>query len=330
MNIHISKKAGIVMLIVMIGIVAGIGIGYAIASRTNVNVAAISAQSTVSATPSSSYPLLDPDVANTNMEHFIINLQPLKTQLTDLQKQYSQPTYIYFEYLNNTATFGLNATSLFTAASTIKVPLAMAIYKMVEEGKLKLTDTYSLQQTDLDSNFGTLYQSGAGSTFTVQQLLTVMLEQSDNTAMNALVSVLQGIGINDPFQDVYSAMGWDYPPNFGTKPTYINIDAKTLSNMFTSLYEATYDNAADSQAILYDLTQSPFNNQIVAGVPAGITVAHKIGVAAETQTYSDCGIVYAPERSYLICAAMAGASQSSTDQFISQVSNLVYQYIIHN
>lgn len=336
MDIHITKKTISIAAAVVLALVIGAGIGYAVELAANHSVNIVmspppsSAVQTTASMPSSSYPLIDPDAAYVSMQHFIINFEPLRTQLTDLQSQYSESTYLYFEYLNNTATIGLNSSGLFTAASTIKVPLAMAVYKLVEEGKLKLTDTYTLQPSDLDSGFGTLYKVGAGTSYTVQQLMAYMLEQSDDTAMNALTNVVKNIGISDPLEDVYDSMGWDYPPNFGSQPTYINIDTRTLSNMFTALYEATYDNVADSQQILSYLAQTPFNNTIVAGVPAAITVAHKIGVADQTKTYSDCGIVYAPERPYLICAAMAGGSEATADQFISQASKLAYEYVINN
>ena len=310
---------------------AGIGIGYLIAPQS---VAAPVANSlpvlTIPTSTSSPYAFLDPDVANTNLEHFIINFEPLRTQFTNIQGKYSGQSYVYFEYLNNTASIGLNSRSSFTAASTVKVPLAMAIYKMAEEGKLKMTDHYTLEEANLDSNFGTLYNVGPDNLFTIQQLVDIMLKQSDNTAANALLTILQRIGISDPLEDVYGSMGWDYPPDFGTKPTYINIDLHTLSNMFTALYEANYDNASDSQSILSDLAQTPFNDKLAAGLPSEAIIAHKIGIATDTNTYADCGIVYAPERPYMICAAMAGATQAVADNFISQISKAAYQYIISN
>jgi len=324
-NIIIGSVIGIVILIV------GIVIGYFALPQSDSPTAAVSSTPAIStASSSSGYALLDGGVVYNSTEHFIVNFEPLRIQMTNIQKQYSEPTYVYFEYLNNTASIGLNSRTLFTAASTIKVPLAMAVYKMAEEGKLKMTDTYTLQQSDLDDNFGDLYKVGAGQSYTIEQLVSIMLENSDNTAMNALLSILKNIGITDPFADVYDAMGWDYPPDFGTAPSYINIDLHTLSNMFTSLYEATYDNVPDSQAMLSYLTQTPFHDEIVAGVPSGITVAHKIGVADQNNTFSDCGIVYAPSRPYLLCVGSTGADTQTADRFISQVSKITYQYIINN
>lgn len=273
--------------------------------------------------------LINPTVTADLGKHFIINFVPLKKQFLDIQKNYPQNTYIYFDYLNNAAWVGVNEKDLFTAASTIKVPLAMSIMKMQEDGKLKLSDSYTLDQLDLDSHFGDLYKVGPDNAFTIEELMKIMLEKSDNTAMNALYKVLQLVGINDPFADVYSFMGWDYN-NFGEAPTYFDINLKTLSNMFLALYNAKYDNIENSQAILKYLDNSNFDEQIVAGVPVGVAVAHKSGVNDEKKTYSDCGIVYAPNRNYILCIGSVGAAKPNADKFMVEISKAAYEYVINN
>src|SRR3989344_1663161 len=85
---------------------------------------------------SEKYPLLNKAVTVDLEKHFIINFLSLREDLEKLQKQFPQKTYIYFLYLNNGSWIGLNEREKFTAASTVKVPLAMATYKAAEEGKI--------------------------------------------------------------------------------------------------------------------------------------------------------------------------------------------------
>jgi beta-lactamase class A len=254
----------------------------------------------------------------------------LKEEFIKIQKKYSQKTYIYFNYLNNAAWIGLGEKDLFTAASTIKVPLAMAIYKMIEERKLKASDTYALDQLELDNGFGDLYKVGPDKTFTIDELIKIMLEKSDNTAMKALYKVLELNGIEDPFSDVYASMGWDYYPEIGEVPSYFKINLKTLSNMFIALYNAKYINTEYSNQILEHLTNSQFNDQIIAGVPNNIPVAHKIGVTKADNTFSDCGIIYLPHRYYLLCLGSNGANEKSANKFMAEISKAAYQYVINN
>lgn len=332
-----SKVVWVVILALLVGGVAGYLIDRSISPTSSMVMGPQGSSSLPTVQPVSTstatYGLLNGDVAYQSGQHFIVNFEPLRDQIASITQEYSDNSYVYFNYLNSSADFGTNTRSEFTAASTVKVPLAMAIYKTAEEGKLSMTDRYTLQQPDLDSNFGTLYKAGAGASYTVQQLVSIMLMQSDNTAMNALVSVLKNIGIADPFADVYQQMGLDTFPTIGqttSLASYENIDVHTLSNMFLALYNASYDNPADSQAILSYLSQTPFSDKLVAGVPASVIVAHKIGISADNNTYSDCGIVYAPSRPYILCVGLSGQSQQIANQLISQVSKAAYQYVINN
>lgn len=273
--------------------------------------------------------LINPSVTSNLGKHYIINFAPLKKDLVQIQAKYPQKTFIYFNYLNNSSWVGLNEKDMFTAASTIKVPLAMSIYKMIEEGKLKLADTYTLDQLDLDSNFGDLYQVGADRSFSVQELLTIMLERSDETAMNALYEVLTKIGIQDPFDGVYTFMGWDLPA-VGQVRDYFQINLKTLSNMFLALYNATYLDVEHSEKVLELLSNTPFNDKIAAGVPTGVPVSHKIGISDHDTTYSDCGIVYAPNRNYLLCVGTVGIQHTVAAKFMADVSKAAYTYVMNN
>lgn len=272
--------------------------------------------------------LINPTVTSGLDKHFIINFLPLRKEIEAIQSRFSQKTLVYFLYLNNGSWIGVNERENFTAASTAKIPLAMAVYKAVEEGKIDLDDVYALDKVDLDAGFGALYQIGSNNELTIKRLIEIMLVHSDNTAKNALISSLNRIGIEDPFSDVYRFFGWI--SDIGEVPDFSKINLKTLSNMFVSLYNATYVSVENSAQILSYLAQSEFDSQIVAGVPEDIPVAHKIGVSAVDNTFSDCGLVYAPQRHYLLCMASIGASEAGADRFMSEISRAIYQYVIKN
>jgi beta-lactamase class A len=248
----------------------------------------------------------------------------------DIQKRQKNKTYVYFAYLNNSSWVGFNEKDLFSAASTVKIPLAMALYRMEEQGKIHLSETYTLSELDLDDRFGDLYKVGFDKTLTVEQLIGIMLQYSDNTAMRAVLRITDLIGIKDPLKDIYTAMGWEYGDISSTTLTYIDINLKTLSNMFLALYNASYITASNSQKVLEYLTKSLFTEQISKGVPKNVPVAHKIGVNDPDKTYSDCGIVYAPSRPYLLCVGSVGIEKTKADSFIAEISKVVYDYVINN
>lgn len=262
-------------------------------------------------------------------KHYIINFKSLRDSLTEIQKKYGQKTYIYFVYLNNAAWIGLNERDLFTAASTVKVPLAMAMFRAAETKKIDLNQKYTVEDNELNGNFGDFYKTAGGKEFTLRELIHIMLKYSDNTAMNALLDALGRIGIQDPLDEIYTAMGWEFNM-LGQAPDYEKINLKTLSNMFLALYNSTFLNIEDSAEILDYLSESPFTDKIAAGVPKDITVAHKIGTASDKETFSDCGIVYASQRHYILCLGSNGSNEDNAKKFMKDISSAVYGFVINH
>lgn len=272
-----------------------------------------------------------------NLEkHYIIDFSDLKKNFLDIQSKYPLKTYIYFNYINNGSWIGLGEKDEITAASLVKVPIAMSIYKAAEQGRIDLKTQYTIEELDLNADFGTLYKSGAGNKYTVEDLIKIMLEQSDNTARAAVFNVLTRIGIENPLDDVYNNLGWDIkPPTMVSDApadfNYSKISLKVLANMFLSLYNSTYVNLDHSQKILAYLSQTDFNDKIKAGVPGSIIVSHKIGASYNDRILSDCGVVYAPNRNYVLCVATEGGdSEAVASQFMAEISKAAYSFVITN
>lgn len=260
-------------------------------------------------------------------KHFIINFKPLKEKFLEIQARYSEKTHIYFVYLNNASWVGIGEKEMFYAASTVKVPLALGLMRAAEEGKLSLVDKYALQDLDLNSDFGDLFKEGVNKEISINDLLTKMLEESDNTATLAIVNILKNIGVADPLNDIYKFMGWEGKLD---EYSYLNMNLKTLANMFITLYTAQYVGAESSNDILRHLDNSKFDKKIVAGVPRNLSIAHKEGIADNYRTFSDCGIVYAPNRDYILCAVMIDGTESKTNDFISELSRAAYDFVMNN
>lgn len=309
-------------------IVAGVAVGLVAASFFGLNS---STSETVFRTEvDADNPLINPTVTAGLDKHYIINVQPLKDSIIEIIERYSHKTYVYFAYLNNDSWIGINEREYFTAASTVKVPLAMSLMRAVEEKKISLESSYTVTEKDVDERYGSFHERALGNSYTLDELLKIMLEESDNTATLAIINALGNIGENDPFERVYTFMGWDNYSGFGRTPEYFAVNLKVLSNMFLALYNAKYISVDHSQEILEYLDNANFNSQIVAGVPKSVAVAHKTGEQEEEKVYSDCGIVYAPNRHYLLCLASAGVDKLVADKFSKEVSEEVYNYVISN
>ncbi len=83
-----------------------------------------------------------------------------------------------------------------------------------------------------------------------------------------------------------------------------------------------------SQEIMTYLTHSTSGTSGRMGkyIPKNIEIAHKIGVVGNS-TQADCGIVYIPDRNYVLCV-MINEQQARGSEVIAQVSKKVYDYVL--
>jgi beta-lactamase class A len=84
--------------------------------------------------------------------------------------------------------FLLRADDVFAQASSIKIAVLVELYRQVQEGKLKLTDMYTVQQSDLVQDSDIMNGLTPGVTkITLRDLATMMVAVSDNSATNVLI-----------------------------------------------------------------------------------------------------------------------------------------------
>lgn len=268
-------------------------------------------------------PYLSKRLAIESPNEIIINFIPLRTSLREYIKQSNIHVGVYFEYLPSGVSIGINDTEEFIQASLIKLPVAMAIFKHIEQGKMNLDDTLVLKPEHIDSYFGDLYKRGAGGTVTVQEALEAMLTQSDNTAVFVLNAQLP----EEAMGDVFSYL--DIPLNVDPDNKRPLVTAKNYSSILRSLYLSSYLTPEHSNLILELLTKSPFNEKIAGGIPLHIPISHKMGaysVNDNKTTFSDCGIIYYPKKPYMLCV-MAHDDEDDANKHISTISKMIYTYI---
>jgi beta-lactamase class A len=267
------------------------------------------------------FPFLSADVLADSPNDILINFVPLRKKLQqkfdglDVQKSF------YFEYLPDGTSIRIGADQQLTAASLIKVPLAMNLYKAAELGRINLDEKVTVKETELDNAYGDLYQRGSGFKLTLREAVKYMLEQSDNTATRVVYNHMQ----NKLTYDEQSLARLDIDQDIENGQAVIT--ARSYGSVLKGLYFSAYLNHADSQELLGYLTHSTASNRITAQLPDDVKVAHKIGVYNANWAESDCGIVYVPKRPYLLCA-MVGLPEDEANKFISDISKDIYDYVV--
>ena len=111
---------------------------------------------------------------------------------------------------------------------------------------------------------------------------------------------------------------------------FIVISPKNYSSILRSLYLSSYLQESSSSEIIDILTKTTFNDKLPAGVESRVKVAHKVGVYTNPKvtvpTFSDCGIVYVPQRPYILCI-MTNTSEENARRHMTDISKMIYDYV---
>lgn len=262
------------------------------------------------------YPLIDSARQFYKSDDLIVNIQPLRDELSMIGKD--QDVSIYFEVLNTGANIAVNKDVEFFPASLLKVPLILAVVKKIEQGDLKWSDELVLTEADKNKEFGELWKQPVGTRFTVDELVRQSIVNSDNTAYfillnnidpNEIVKVQKYLGISDFIS------------------ANLEISAKKYAPILRALFSAAYLNVENSERILKWMSESEFNSYLLTGMPVATRFSHKIGVDDDKQTYNDAGIVYLANRPYILIVMIKNKGNSEAERIMKDISQKAYAYM---
>lgn len=277
------------------------------------------------------YSFLSPNVSTIDKEDLLINFKSLENYLANKYKENDNYLVsIYFEYIPTGANFSLNKDKKIWPASLIKVPFSMAIMKKIENGILNMDDLLIIDDSNRDSKYGTLYLKPNGTEFSIKDLLRETLVNSDNTAYSMLVKKLQMKDI----ENIYNHLGLDEVVEFmknvpSGEEADISITAKRYTTFFRSLYNSTYLTPENSNYFLSLLKDAPCC-YLCKSIPQEIEFIHKFGIHEEKNVYTDSGIVYIPERPYLLTVMIQGKkplSESKVNKIFEDISKTIFEFV---
>jgi beta-lactamase class A len=309
------KKKLSTLTIPVVLVLASFFAGYTVKART------ISSGDNQSTLKASDYPLLAKRLFIDEPNDVIINFSNLREQISTYMSNNSLKGSIYFEYLPTGTSVRHTGDSEYVAASLMKIPVVMELYKASELKRVDLDKTIELKKEWLDPAFGDLYKKGVGYKLTLREAAQIALEHSDNTAISAILNSTENI--LKPSENVLTSL--DVSINRDNK-SQIEISARSYASFLKCLYFSCYTTYEDSQEILTYLTNSEFTNRLREGVPNTVKIAHKIGTYSNI-TQSDCGVVYEPRRNYVLCVILQVPDTDEGNAHIATVSKMVYDYI---
>ena len=227
------------------------------------------------------------------------------------------------------------------AASTMKLPVMMELFRLSEKKQLDLQYPLTIKNTFYSIVDGSEYRlrkeddsdeevyRRLGQTMTVLELIDHMITWSSNLATNLLIEKARPENINKLMRelgakDIQVLRGVEDTKAFqaGKNNTTTAYDLMVLLRV---LAENQFVSKRACAKMVKILSAQHFNDGIPAGLPRGVRVAHKTGEI--TRHKHDAGIVYLPGRKpYVIVVLTKGlAEEKRSNELIAAISRLVYQ-----
>src|SRR5438105_2409139 len=247
-----------------------------------------------------------------------------------------------FVDLDSGDTLFLNADSSFHAASTMKVPVMIELFRRANTGSFRMNQAllmvnqfasladgspYALDPgSDSDS---TLYHR-IGDRVPVDTLLRLMITRSSNFATNTLITLVGADQVTRTMralgaQRIQVLRGVEDGKAF-EKGLNNTTTARDLAIILRAIEQGRAAPPAATREMLAILLAQEFNEKIPAGLPPGTRVAHKTGEI--TAVSHDAAIVYpAGRKPYVLVVLTRGISDGARSaKLIADISSLVFSH----
>ena len=241
-------------------------------------------------------------------------------------------------------TLFIQGDSSYHAASTMKTPVMVEVYRQAAARKFNLTDSvvlrnefrsivdsslYSLNPAD-DSD--TVTYDHLGEKRTIYQLMYDMIIVSSNFATNLVIDIVGAKQVEAMLRNIGTTNIHVLRGVEDTKAFRAGLNNTTTARDQVILYEQIANNSiADSAAcaeMMKVLLDQRFTDILPARLPADVRVAHKSGSISGVQ--HDGGIIILPDgRRYILILLSDHLTDAGKGiEAMARVSELVYNFII--
>ncbi|OCQ96353.1 serine hydrolase [Oscillatoriales cyanobacterium USR001] len=252
----------------------------------------------------------------------------LKAEIDKLTAQYSSLTPgVFIVDLDTGGYTSVSSDASFAAASTIKVPILVAFFQAVDEGKVHLDQMLTLRSEHIASGSGDLQDQAPGKKLTALEVATKMIEISDNTATNMLIDLLGGSeALNQTFQTwglKVTAIRNSLPDLAGTNTT----SPRELVNLMAQVNQGSLISQKSRDRLFHIMRQTQNDSLLPRGLGEGAMIAHKTGNINSLS--ADVGMVDMPNGKRYLVAVMVkyGKNQKTAEKLIRDISRTTYQYL---
>ena len=267
--------------------------------------------------------------------------RPLESRIRALISASGAEVSVAFRMLDGSAELMIDAERSFHAASTMKVPVMIELFRQVDAGTLSLDDSIVIRNEFHSIVDGSVYAlsvgddsdrevyARAGQPMTLRGLNEAMITVSSNFATNILIEKVGAEKVRDTvkklggdgmvvLRGVEDQKAFDKGMNNATT-------ARALLVILEKLGHGRAVNPRADAEMIAVLKRQQFNTAIPAGLPPGTAVAHKTGNI--TRVNHDAAIVYGPKPYVLVVLTRGIQEQKVSAALIASISRAVWEHV---
>jgi len=237
----------------------------------------------------------------------------------------------------------INESETFHAASTMKTPVLIEVFKQAKEGKLSLSDSIRIRNEFQSIVDGSMYSLNpaddseqkmyglVGKKKALKDLVNDMIIYSSNLATNTVIELVGAKNVMNTMRElganhIQVLRGVEDGKAFekGLNNTTTAFD---LLVIFEAMARGKAVSPGASQQMIDILLHQQFNKMIPARLPTTVKVAHKTGNI--TGVLHDSGIVFLPNgHSYVLVLLSKNIDNEETaTNLLAGISEMVYKYV---
>jgi beta-lactamase class A len=249
--------------------------------------------------------------------------EKLGIAIRDIDQRLDGVMGIAIEDLTTSEHFFLHEDEVFAQASSIKIIVLANFYLQAQQGKLKLTDLYTVQSSDLVPDSDIMNGLTPGVTrVTLRDLATMMVAVSDNSATNVLIDRVGMQNVNamlDSLALTHTRLRRKMMDLQAAKEGRENVSTpREMLQLLDAIYRGKVLNK-ESTADFFKMLSTHKDSFIPRDLPPDLEIANKPGELEAVR--NDSGIVFVEGRPYVICVMTAFLrNERDGEEAISKVS----------
>jgi beta-lactamase class A len=255
--------------------------------------------------------------------------QKLQEELRGVDRQLDGVMGLAVKDLTSGETFFIHGDEIMPQASSIKIAVLAALYLQAQQGKLRLSDEYTVRKEDLVDGSDIMLGLTPGVTrLTLRDLATMMVAVSDNSAANVLIgrvgmenvnAMLDGLGLHATrlrrqMMDLKAA--GEGRENVSTP--------REMMTLLETIYRGKLLNK-EMTADFIRMLGTHKESSLLQGLPDDAVAANKPGELEAVR--NDSGIVLVKNRPYILCVMTAYLKdEKEGSAAIRKIAALTYSY----